>query len=146
MFTLGNVSACKSGSHSIILSHRMGSGIIGRNVMFWSDTASACLASKRRCIRGKTHWNMVVGQWCLGAVLIPELLGTLVKINGIMDSTKYQETLGHSLVAPRQKAETWLSVDFSARPKAKSTQKCLNDNKISGSLICQTSGWAGEGS
>ena len=43
--------------------------------------------------------NMVVDHWCFGAVLTASGPGALVKINGIMNSTKYQDILAKNLFA-----------------------------------------------
>ena len=67
--------------------------------MFWLDTASACLALKRRCTKGDlphTH-----GEWYSGS-FNSRVPAALVEINGI-HFTKYQAFLADNLVASTTK-------------------------------------------
>ena len=84
--------------------------------------------------------NMAVDHWCFEDVFLP-----VVQINGIMNSTKYQDILAKNLVASARKlrlGRRWtFQQDNDPKHTSKSTRKWFCENKINvlkGHLSLQT--------
>ena len=69
------------------------------NWALWPCTPVVGLAWKWECItrRRKTYllYNMVVYLWCYGSILLPLVMGPMLKVNGIMNFNQYSDSQKH---------------------------------------------------